>query len=67
MDIHLARRRAEALVAINHYLRLINVAQAAIAAADAERRRRLPRRRRLLQVGFIETHKTVDNHLSIII
>ena len=44
MVIHLTRRRAEALVAINHYLQRINVAQAEIAEIDAERRRRLPRR-----------------------
>ena len=56
MDIHLARRRAEALVAINHYLQLINVAQTEIAKIDAKRRGRLPRRRRLIQVGFIDTH-----------
>ena len=53
MDIPLARSRAEALVAINHHLQLIKVAQAEI---DADRRRRLPRRRRLVQVGFINTH-----------
>ena len=57
MDYRLYHRRIEALAAFNHYLGLLNVAQAQIAAAaaagEAQRRRRAPRRRRLVGVSII--------------